>query len=188
MARVKKIEKEQASPEVREMFDSMEQKGVKIINLYRILAHSPSVMRNYLRLGTSLIAKAELPPKLRELVILRLAKLNGSEYEWTQHVPIANETGLSEEQIAMVEDWSASPVFSEEERAVLQYTDEVDRHTSVKDETFEALRAFLSERSIVELTLSIGYWGMVARLLVPLQLEIDINTLGSAEELIGRKK
>ena len=93
MARVQKIDKEQASPEAREMFDSMEQKGVKIINLYRILAHSPSVMRNYLRLGTSLIARAELSPKLRELVILRLAKLNGSEYEWAQHYPIAKEVG-----------------------------------------------------------------------------------------------
>ncbi len=188
MARVQKIEKEQASPEAREMFESMEQKGVKIINLYRILAHSPSVMRNYLRLGTSLIARSELPANLRELLILRLAKLNGSEYEWAQHVPIAKQAGLTEAQIEAVASWKESAEFSDEERAVLQYTDEVDRHTSVKDETFGALRAFLSERALVELTLSIGYWGMVARLLVPLQLEIDVSTVGSAEELIGRRK
>jgi len=45
----------------------------------------------------------------------------------------------------------------------------------------------LSERSIVEMTLSIGYWGMVARLLVPLQVDIDIQTVSSAQELIGGK-
>jgi alkylhydroperoxidase family enzyme len=114
--------------------------------------------------------------------------ITGSKYEWAQHYPIAKEMGLTEEQIKAVADWKGSKAFNKEEQAVLQYTDEVDRHTSVKDGTFEALRAFLSERSIVELTLSIGYWGMVARLLVPLQLEIDVSTVGSAQELIGRKK
>jgi len=63
----------------------------------------------------------------------------------------------------------------------------VAQHIAVKDKTFRALQRHLNKQSIVELTLSIGYWGMVARLLVSLQVEVDIQPISSAQELIGRK-
>jgi len=140
-----------------------------------------------MRLGNALLTKTELAPKLRELAILRIAKLTGSDYEWTQHYPIALEAGVSHEQTASLSNWRESASFNKEECAVLQYTDEVAQDVTVKDETFDELKIFLSERSIVELTLSIGHWGLVARLLVPLQVDIDVQSVGSAHELTGRK-
>jgi len=186
MSRVQTVEKDKAPPEVKELYDKIEGNGAKILNLYKVLAHNPTVMRNFLRFGSSLIARTELPPRLRELAILRVARLAGSEYEWTQHYLIALEAGISHQQTAAIPHWVDSPNFSDEERAVLQYTDEIAQNVIVKDETFSALQKHLNERSIVELTLSIGYWGMVARLLVPLQVDIDIQSVSSAQELIGR--
>jgi 4-carboxymuconolactone decarboxylase len=188
MARVRLLQKEQASPEAKEIFDKMEANGAKIINLYRVLAHSPHPMLNFIRMGGALVAKAELPSRLREMVILRIASVTGAKYEWTQHYPIALQVGVSQKQIEAVARWNESKVFHAEDRAVLQYTDEVLQNTGVKDETFKALQKFLDERQIVELTLSIGYWEMVAHVLVPLQVDIDKDTIGSAEELIGRGK
>lgn len=188
MARVQLIGKEQASPEAKEIFSKMEQNRAKIINLYRVLAHSPQPMLNFIRLGGSLVAKSELSPKLREMVILRIASVTGARYEWAQHYPIALEVGVSQKQTEVISRWSDSKEFSAEERAVLLYTDEVMGNKGVKDDTFDALRKFLDERCIVELTLSIGYWEMVARVLVPLKVDIDTDTIGSAQELIGRKK
>jgi len=187
MSRVQAVQKGQARPEVREIYDKIEENGAKVLNLYRVLAHSPNVLRNFLRLGGSLLVRTELSPKLRELAILRVAKLTGSEYEWAQHYSIALEAGVSHEQTEVISRWSNSTNFSDKERAVLQYTDEVAQNVEVKDETFRALQQHLNEQSIVELTLSIGYWGMVARLLVPLQVDIDTQTISSAQELIGRK-
>jgi len=57
----------------------------------------------------------------------------------------------------------------------------------VIDQTFNALKNFFSEQTIVELTMTIGYYEMVARLLVPLQVELDGSSVGSASELIGRR-
>ena len=187
MSRIQMVEKGQAHPEVKELYNKIEGNGAKIINLYKILAHNSNVMRNFLRLGSSLITETELSPKLRELVILRVARLTGCEYEWAQHYPIALEVGISRKQTETISHWVDSTNFSDEERAVLQYTDEVAQNVTVRDETFNALRKHLSERSVVELTLSIGYWGTVARLLVPLQVDIDIQSISSAQELIGRK-
>jgi 4-carboxymuconolactone decarboxylase len=187
MARVKLLQKEEVQPKAREIYDKIEKNGARVLNLYRALAHNPNVLRNFTRLGNSLLAGAELSPKLRELVILRIAKLSGSEYEWAQHYPIALEVGVTHEQTEAISHWSDSAKFNDEERAVLQYADEVAQNVAVKDETFKTLQQHLNEQRIVELTASIGYWGMVARFLVSLQIDIDAQSAGSAQDLIGRK-
>ena len=58
---------------------------------------------------------------------------------------------------------------------------------TVTDQTFNRLKNFFNEQTIVELTITIGYYGMLARLLVPLQVEVDKSSAGSASELIGRR-
>ena len=187
MARVHLIEKEQAPSEVREIFQKIEDNGAKILNLYKAVANSPRVLLNFIRLGNSVIGKMGLPPRLREIAILRVARLTGSEYEWAQHAPMALEVGVSQKQLDSISDWKNSSEFNNEERAVLQYTDEVALKVKVTDQTFNALKNFFSEQAIVELTITVGYYGMVARLLVPLQVEVD-ESVGSVKELIGQTK
>jgi alkylhydroperoxidase family enzyme len=187
MARVRLLQKEEVQPKAREIYDKIEEGGARVLNLYRALAHSPNVLHNFTRLGNSLLSRAELSPRLRELVILRIARLTGSEYEWAQHCPVALEVGVTHEQTEAISHWNDSTKFSDEERAVLQYADEVAQNIEVKDETFKNIQQYLNEQCIVELTASIGYWGMVARFLVPLQIDIDARPAGSAQDLTGRK-
>jgi len=187
MARVRLIQKEQASPEVKEIFQKIEDNGARILNLYKVAAHSPKVFLNLIRLGNSVIGRMKLSPRLREIVILRVATLAGSEYEWAQHTPVALQVGVTQKQIDTISDWKNSPEFSNEERAVLQYTDEVAQNVKVTDQTFNTLKSYFNEQIIVELTITIGYYGMLARLLVPLQVEVDEISAGSASELIGRR-
>lgn len=188
MARVPLVEKEQASDKVREVYQKVEDNGARVINLFKALANSPTnILLNVIRLGNSIIGQTGLSPKLRELAILRVASLSGSEYEWQQHVALALEVGAKQEQIDAISDWQNSSKFSDEERAILQYTDEVAGKVSVSDQTFQELKKLLSDRTIVELTVTIGYYGMLARVLVPLQVEVDENHIGSLSELIGRR-
>ncbi|MBI4303463.1 MAG: carboxymuconolactone decarboxylase family protein [Chloroflexi bacterium] len=187
MSRISMITEDQASPEVKEIFGKIQKNGARIMNLYRVLAHNHRVLLNSMRLANALLNGTELPPRLRELAILRVARLTGSEYEWRQHLAIALELGITQDQIDAITQWKTSRGFSDLDRAVLQYTDEVTQNVKVTDATFTTLRQHLSERSIVELTLSIGHWGMLARFLVPLQIDIDIQPIGSVKDLMGRK-
>ena len=187
MSRVQTVEEGQAPAGVQEIYNRIRENGAKVINLYRILAYNPHILRDFLRLGSSLLAKTELSPKLRELAILRVAKLTGSEYEWVQHYPIALEVGVSPKQTETISHWRSSKNFSEKECAVLQYTEEVAQNVNVNDETFKALQQHLNNREIIELTVSIGYWGMVARLLEALQVNIDSKSISSAQELFGSR-
>ena len=186
MARIRLLRNNDAPAETRELFEKIEARRATVLNLYRAVGHSPLIAAGFIKLGNLLLNRAELPSRLRELAILRIASLLGSEYEWTQHVPIAREAGVTPSLVNEVPQWYESPNFSDEERAVLAYTDEVTLEVRVKDETFAALRAHLSERSIVELTLSIGYWGMVARVLLSLGIEMEDRTVGSSGDLLGK--
>ena len=173
MARVKLLQKEDVDPMVKEIFQKVEDSGNEVINLLKALAHSPKICRDWNRLGVTLLLKGEFSPKLRELAILRVGNLAKANYEWTKHVPMALETGANQEQIDELSDWVNSTKFNEQERAVLLYTDEVSQNIRVSDDTFSKIRNFLSEREIIELTVTIGYYAMVCRTLEALQIELE---------------
>ena len=173
MARVKILEKDEVSPEFRERFQKMEEGGHRVLNLFKVMAHSPQVGRRFLGLGTAILMQGVLPPTLRELAILRVGQINKANYEWTQHVPIALRSGVRQEQIDALPDWEKSAEFDEKEKAILRYTDEETLNIRVGDKTFAAVQKIFSEEEIVELTTTIGYYGMVCRILEALQVELE---------------
>lgn len=185
MARISLVSKEQASPEALDVFNRIESRGARVVNLYRVLLHNPEATLQFMRLGNSLLLRCHLDHRLRELAILRLAGLVGSQYEWVQHLPLALECGVTQEQVEAIAGWRSSSAFDDLDRAVLAYTDEVAQQAQVQDSTFEELARHLDERSIVELTLSVGYWGLVARLVESLKVDMDPVLPGSPREMLG---
>ena len=173
MARVRLLEKEDVDPMVKEIYQKVEDSGNEVINLLKALAHSPKICRDWNRLGITLLLKGQLSPKLRELAILRVGVLAKANYEWTKHVPMAMVAGVTQEQIDSLPEWVNSREFNEQERAVLRYTDEVSQDIRASDDTFSKIREFLTEREIIELTVTIGYYGMVCRTLESLQIELE---------------
>jgi len=173
MARVGLVEKEQADPIMKEVYQGMEDQNMPVLNLFKVLAHCPHIGRNWMRLGNSILRAEDLSPKLRQLAILRVGHLAQSEYEFTKHTAVSLGVGVTKEQIDAISDWATSTAFNDEECAVLGYTDEVAQNVKVEDDTFARLRAFLDEPAIVKLTTTIGYYGMVCRVLVALQVELE---------------
>jgi alkylhydroperoxidase family enzyme len=173
MTRVTLVEKEQAHPMVKELYGKNEAKSGRVINLWKVMGHCPYIGLNFQRLGNSILKGEGLPPKLRELAILRVGNLAQSEYEFKQHTAVALQCGVGQKQIDEIADWAASEQFDERERAVLAYTDAVARDIRVRDETFARLRTFLNEEEIIELTAVIGYYGMACRILVALEVDLE---------------
>jgi alkylhydroperoxidase family enzyme len=173
MARVSLVEKENAQPMVKELYEKNEARGEGVLNLFKVLGHCPYIGLNFQRLGNSILRGEELSPKLKELAILRVGSLARCEYEFTKHSVIALRASVSQKQVDEIGNWESSKEFNKEERDVLAYTDEVALKVSATDRTFSQLRSFLSEHSIVELTVVIGFYGMVCRVLVALQVELE---------------
>jgi len=148
-------------------------RGRVILNVARMIANSDAAFYPFSMLGNSLLTRTKLDGKLRELAILRTAKVSHSVYEWTQHVPIAKSMGCTDEQIAALDDWQSAKCFSDVERMVLKFTDEVARDVKGSRATLDAIKKHLGTAEIVELILSIGFWGMVARVLETTEVDLE---------------
>jgi alkylhydroperoxidase family enzyme len=171
MARLKLLEKDEVEPIAREIYEKAEASSGKVLNLFKVLAHSPKIVRDWNRLGTTLLYKGTLAADIRELAIIRVGELAGSAYELAAHRRIGLGTGLTQAQIDDIGAWEDSANFSERERTVLKYTDELAQNIRASDQTFADLQSCFNARDIVELTVAIGYYGMVARTLESLDVD-----------------
>jgi alkylhydroperoxidase family enzyme len=140
--------------------------------LLRIVAHADTAFEPWLRYSNTLLRKLALDPLLRELAILQVARLSDSEYEWTQHVPIAQSFGASEATIAAIEAGREQDAeLADEHRAILSFTREVVLDGAAGEQAVAAMRARLGERELVELLLVIGNYLGLARLIATVGLE-----------------
>jgi alkylhydroperoxidase family enzyme len=158
------------------------------LNIFRMMANADSAFRPWLRWGAALLGKLELDPLLRELAILRVARLTPhAEYEWVQHVPIAEAVGASSEQVAALErDEPDANCFSQAERLVLRFTTEVVREARASEEALAGLKQTMSPREIVELLMVIGQYMMVARVMATTDMELDEPAGPAALEAAGQ--
>jgi 4-carboxymuconolactone decarboxylase len=170
MARLPYVDPAGAPEPVRDALDR-----VPPLNIFRMMANAETAFRPWLRWGATLLGELELDPLLRELAILRVARLTPhAEYEWVQHVPIAQAVGATDEHVAALErDDIEAPCFSDDQRVVLRFTTEVVRNAQASDETLERLSQTLTPREIVELLMVIGQYMMVARVMATTRMELD---------------
>jgi|TARA_B110000483_G_C18087249_1_gene500496 alkylhydroperoxidase family enzyme len=116
----------------------------------------------------------KLKGKLRELGQTRAGYARGSQFVFSQHCKSMRAVGFSEEQIAAIPHWQSTNLFSEIERAVLAYTDDlVLSGGRVADGTFDVLKAHMSDEEILELTYITCTYDMHATMCRALRLEYD---------------
>ena len=148
------------------------------LNIMKMFLNAPTNAIPLLAFGQSILTKQELDAHLRELAILRVAHLTGANYEWTQHVPLAKETGVTDAQVEALPQGADSDAFNELEKRVIRFTDEVTQDVKASAETFAALEKDLGPRQMVELALAIGFYGMVARVMESFEVELE-STAGT---------
>ena len=171
MTRVPLVE-EKGHPELAQLIAIIKsERGGKLLRLYQALLNSPPVAEGWLKLFTAIRQKTKLGGRYRELAILRVALLNGADYEYRAHVPFAREEGVSEQQIEAIPAWELSRSFDDRERTVLAYTDCMTRGIRVPDAVFTEVKRAFDDREIVELTTTIAGYNLVSRFLVAMQLE-----------------
>ncbi|MCD0502586.1 carboxymuconolactone decarboxylase family protein [Bordetella petrii] len=158
-------------PEAKPLVDRIVAERGSVLHLYQMLLHSPAVAGGWLNYLTSIRQHSTLPGDLRELVIMRVAGLNGAPYEADQHAPIALREGVTQAQLDALDNWESSSLFSERERAVLAYTDAMTRQIQVPQPVFDAARqAMGTDKLMVELTATAAAYNMVSRFLEALQV------------------
>ena len=144
-----------------------------VLNIFRTLAHHPKLMKRWLVFGNHVLAKSTLPPRDREIAILRIGWLCRAEYEWRQHVVVGRRAGLSDDEIRRIREGADAPGWSELERALLRATDELHADAFISDETWADLSQQYDTQQLMDLVFTVGQYNLVS---------MALNTLGVQAE------
>ncbi len=145
------------------------------INLNRIIAYSPQAARRFSGLGNYIRFGSGLDPRLRELAILQVGYLSKSPYEYSHHLKIGRDFGVTDDDVRALEAESAGgdSGLPDLDRAVLRGAREMTDDLNFTDETYGVLSAHLSEAHIVDLVTVIAFYNGVVRLLGALEIDVE---------------
>jgi alkylhydroperoxidase family enzyme len=146
--------------------------GGKLLNLDRMLLHSPPIARGWNTYMGSIRRDLQVPPLLRELAICAIARLNRADYELLQHAPEFLAAGGTQSQLDALDAIESAhrnaAVFNRAELATLTLTREMSLNIEVSTATLEEIRALLPNQQVVEIIGTIAAYNMVSRFLVAL--------------------
>src|SRR4051812_10932978 len=147
--------------------------GGRVFNIFSTLAHHPDLLKRWMVFANHVLVKSTLPPRERELLILRIGWLCRAEYEWSQHVVIGRAVGLSDDEIDRIGDGPDAAGWSTDDAALLRATDELHSDACIGDATWSALAARWSTQQIMDMIFTVGQYALVSMALNSLGVQLD---------------
>jgi alkylhydroperoxidase family enzyme len=168
MARLPYLDKSDLLPEHQDLL-------ARNLNLYRILAHSPRAARSFNTLARFLRDGSRLDPRLREFAILQVGYLTRSAWEYSHHIPIGREVGITDDEIrAVAAETDGRPTQLDPLAiAVLRAAREMTLDLGVSDATFAELRRHLDHERLTDLVVTIAFYNALVRLLAAMQVDVE---------------
>ncbi len=177
MARLPYLTKADLKPEDHDVLS-------RDISLTKILAHSPAAARAFSGLGMFIRHKSKLDARLRELAILQVGYLARAPYEWSHHVKIGYDFGVTDGDIAaLIADTDGKPSALEPlALAVVRGAREMVRDVSMSAATFAELKKSLSAEHLTDLVVTIAFYCAVVRFLGTMEIDVEPDYLKYLEK------
>lgn len=171
--RVAPLDEKELPEELTAELGPMANRPGGVPNLFTTLARHPRLLKRWLPLGGKLLFRGDLPARERELLILRTAWNCSAHYEWTHHDPMAQEAGVSRQEIERVPLGPDAPGWSPDDRALLQAADELHADARISDDTWAALVGNHNEAQLIEICMLVGQYHLVAFALNSLGVQLE---------------
>ena len=152
------------SSATQELLSRLERNG-RVFNIFGTLARHPDLLRRWLVFANHVLAKSTLPPRERELAILRIGWLCRAEYEWGHHVEMGKQAGLSEEEIKRVGQGPDAHGWNVFESSLLRAVDELHADSFICDSTWKALSERYDNQQLLDLIFTAGQYKLVSMVL-----------------------
>lgn len=184
--RIAPLPDDELGPEVRELVrrigSTLGLEAPETLTTYfAVLARHPDLFRLQLETGIFLFSGSTIPPRERELAVLRTAWLAGAPYEWGQHVLIGRGLGLTGADTDRVRAGPEAEGWSPHEAALLRAVDELIDRRMISDANWAALAQAWNEAQLIELPCLVGQYLGVAMLQNALRMPLAREARGFAE-------
>jgi alkylhydroperoxidase family enzyme len=168
MARLPYLDADDLADDHRALLDSP-------INIRRIVANSPGALEGFIALAMYIRRKSPLDPRLRELAIIQVGYLTGSAYEYSHHVEVGAEFGVTDDDVRAIAREAAGEAsdLPPLDRAVLRAAREMTADLTISDETWATLEGSLDKVQLVDLVMAIATYNSVVRILGALKVDLE---------------
>lgn len=151
--------------------------GVGRLNIFTTLAHHPKLLKRWLVFGAHVLAKSTLPPRERELLILRVGWRCGSEYEFGQHTLIGAHEGLTPDEIRRLAT-AGTKGWSTDDATLVVAADELVADQRLGDATWAALSSTWSTEQVMDLVFAVGQYVLTCMALNSFEVQRDAGVPG----------
>ncbi|MFV0409667.1 MAG: carboxymuconolactone decarboxylase family protein [Paracoccus sp. (in: a-proteobacteria)] len=147
------------------------------LNVYRVMAHDPELLRAWAPLRQHLVVDSALGPERSEVVILRVGYRMGAEYEWAHHVHRARKLGFSDARIAALK---AMP--EGEDGLIASAVDALIDQGRIPAQIETALADLLGRKAVIDLMATVGFYSVLGYLLMTYDTPIDEDVVAEMRE------
>lgn len=147
--------------------------GGKVFNIFSTLAQHPDLLKRWMVFANHVLVKSTLPPREREILILRIGWLCRAEYEWSQHVLIGKAVGLTDAEIDRIAAGPDAAGWSSDDAALLRATDELHGDAFISDATWAVLIKKWSVQQLMDVVFTVGQYNLVSMALNTLGVQLD---------------
>ncbi|HEX2562131.1 carboxymuconolactone decarboxylase family protein [Phenylobacterium sp.] len=169
--RIQPVRDEELTPDQKEQLEPF---GGRVLNIFRTLVREPKAMRGFMGWGNYILSRRNgLPAREREIVILRIGYLCRSGYEWTQHVPIGERSGLTKDEIERIKQGADAPGWSEADQALLRAADELHHDQFITDATWAQLGRHFDQKQQMDVVFTAGQYTQVSMMLNSFGVQLD---------------
>jgi alkylhydroperoxidase family enzyme len=123
----------------------------------RLMAKNAPLLKAHTAMGTAIFS-GQIPPRERELTVLRIAWISGAPFEWGEHVKIAKRVGVTREEIERITEGSSATGWTEHESAFIRGVDELMLDQRLSDHTYETLALRWPEAQMIEYLIVVGHY------------------------------
>jgi 4-carboxymuconolactone decarboxylase len=148
------------------------------LNIFGVLGRHPKLLKRFNLLGGFLLNKGMIPPREREIVILRVGWNAQARYEFGQHTIIGRRSGLTDEEIVALTREPSTHEWSDGDRALIALADDLTADDCVTDATWEQLARRWDDAELVELLVLAGFYRLVSGFLNSAGVELDDGVPG----------
>ena len=145
--------------------------GGRVFNVFGTLIHHPALLRRWLVFANHVLGKSTIEVRQREVLILRTAKLVDSEYEWGQHVVIAKEAGLNDDEIQAI--GTSGDGLDQVEQLLCDVADELTRDKVLSADVWAKLNEHFDTRQVMDIVFTVGQYTMLAMALNSFGVQLD---------------
>ncbi len=169
---------ETAEGEAKAQLERVDARGGPVLNITRTLAHYPQLSSAWGRFARHVLSDSSLPPRERELVILRMGWNCRSGYEFGQHRRIGQEAGLTLEEVERTKQGPEHPAWTAHEAALLRAADELHADAFISDQTWRTLAEVYNTQQLMDVVFAAGQYNLVSMALNTLGVQLEPGTPG----------